>query len=529
MKVLIADDEANIRNGLRKQIDWIKLGFDEVFTAGDGLEALQIFKENCPEIVITDIVMPGLDGLNLCEKIREISKSTCIILLSGHSEFEYARKAMRMEITEYQLKPVNLKELEKIVSSAVARFNKEKKSNEDREKDNCIYREKLIDDILLGRINDPEILKEINGKTFQMRGQYGICVFTMEIDCWGALNSSFDKQKKNEMFIEIKRQVSEGLKDRKYILFQKYDHSYTIICDNEHLRDITDNKNFIKNLAKTINLSLQKRGASISIGFAGYDNFAGIPNLYKKSVACLTHKLYMGSGKVIFFNEIEGTADNDYLVQIDEKELIGSIQRLDYESCSEIITKLLIRLEEQKCTKAEVVRNICSVCKNLLVMTLNENGSQVEDIFGRNLSYISEIPDYDTIEKYREWVQGLYFLVIKELSDIKGVRHNAVILKALAYIKKNYNTELPVEAVSNHIQKSPDYFSRIFKREVGMPFSEYLNRIRINEAKKLMKNTNFLAYEISDKVGFQDYKYFVQVFRKIEGVSPSEFRKGKSV
>jgi two-component system, response regulator YesN len=102
-------------------------------------------------------------------------------------------------------------------------------------------------------------------------------------------------------------------------------------------------------------------------------------------------------------------------------------------------------------------------------------------------------------------------------------------LKAAEYIKKNYYRDLTIDELSEYVKKSPNYFSHLFKKEFGLSFSEYLNRLRVNEAKNLIKNSSMLAYEIAEKVGFQDYKYFVQVFKKVEGYSPSEFRKNKLI
>jgi two-component system, response regulator YesN len=147
------------------------------------------------------------------------------------------------------------------------------------------------------------------------------------------------------------------------------------------------------------------------------------------------------------------------------------------------------------------------------------------NMFNDNIRLIENVPWCETIDEYSKWIQNTYYVVLKGLSDINNIKHNKLILKAAEYIKINYTQDITVQELANYIQKTPNYFSHLFKREFGTSFSDYVNKIRINEAKKLILGTNLLIYEITEKVGFKDYDYFKQVFKKLEGCSPSEFRK----
>jgi two-component system response regulator YesN len=139
---------------------------------------------------------------------------------------------------------------------------------------------------------------------------------------------------------------------------------------------------------------------------------------------------------------------------------------------------------------------------------------------------IENISSFETIGEYREFVLGLYKEAFLRYSDSKKSRRSMAVQKAMDYIAKNYNTDLTVEILARRAGKTPNYFSHIFKKELGISFTEYVNKIRIEKAKELILHSNLLIYEIGERVGYRDYVYFTQIFKKNEGYPPTELRKG---
>jgi two-component system, response regulator YesN len=181
------------------------------------------------------------------------------------------------------------------------------------------------------------------------------------------------------------------------------------------------------------------------------------------------------------------------------------------------------------CADKNSIKDVCADLKNILIRTVKDQGINFEGLFGNNMNLFDDIGSFETIVEYKEWILNVYYIVITGLSDVSKIKHNPLMLKSAEYIKKNYYRNLTTEELAEHMQKNSNYFSHLFKKEFGVSFIEYLNKVRINEAKNLIKTTNLLAYEIAEKVGFQDYKYFTQVFKKLEGFSPSKLRKNNTL
>ncbi len=182
MKLLIADDDRQIRNGLAEGIDWQSQGIDIVLTAADGLEALQLFDRENPEIVLTDIRMPGLDGIELSREIQQRSNTTSVIILSGYSDFEYARQAMRYGVQDYLLKPVEIEELLRVVQAAKDRISRISQLQDEQSLHTRAFRENFLNDVLSGKLVDNTRIAEQLAKHWQIGPGTQIRVVVLEID-----------------------------------------------------------------------------------------------------------------------------------------------------------------------------------------------------------------------------------------------------------------------------------------------------------------------------------------------------------
>ena len=169
-----------------------------------------------------------------------------------------------------------------------------------------------------------------------------------------------------------------------------------------------------------------------------------------------------------------------------------------------------------------------SYIKNILFKEVIDSGVPLERLLGENKELVNIIPDYQTIDAYIEWIDSLYFLVLAGTNKGGKETRKHAIREAVYYIHQNYHQNISVEKVALHVDKSNNYFSYLFKKEMGMSFVEYLNRIRIDKAKELLNTSTYKTYEISELVGFSDYKYFSSVFKKVEGVSPTQYKNNKS-
>ena len=526
MKLLIADDDFQIRTGLKEGIEWLSFGITEVFIAQDGLEAMKIYEDKMPQIVITDIRMPGLDGLQLTEKIREISQDTSIIILSGYAEFEYARKALQFGVNDYLLKPVKIRELTKIVYEITNKIIKLSQKAEDEKNFKSSYVEKFINDFISGNIDDMVMVVD-KFKTYfnlDIKTLIGCLILEIDNDLSGVSNSALEHKK--SLYKLIKDIILSQFDVKDTILHEKYNKVILIYRVNS-----TSSKDILKlkffKLHKELNKSLKEEcKLTVSFGISNTGTIESFKKIYEQGEQALAQRLYKGAESINFYEEIKYKDSNIYSRTIDENKLKENILSYNFEGLKIIISNGFQNLKSEKISDRYVIRDICINLKNVLIRAIEEISIEFVVLFADKISFPENLENFQTIDEYKAWILNIYNIAINELSIIKGTSHNVLMMKAAVYIKINFNKDLTVDEIAKHIQKNPNYFSHLFKKEFGVSFCEYLNKIRISEAKNLFNSTNLLAYEIADKVGFKDYKYFTQVFKKLEGYAPSKFRKG---
>ena len=366
-------------------------------------------------------------------------------------------------------------------------------------------------------------------KYFNKEVYGGIECLLLEIDRYAYVTKNLTYEQKKVMYVTIKSLITNLFEDKKVIIQQRVEKLVIIFVSNNNFTRERQRAKLIE-LHKSLNRSLKEQfGISVSLGVGNSSSIINLSKIYQQSALALTHKLYLGTETIIFFNECLMNTENKYVECVNERELKEAISRYNYVAVSEQISEKFEFLKTIRCADSKLIKDICVDLKNILIRTVKEEGINFEGLFGNNMYLFDDIESFETIDAYKEWILDVFYIVITGLTDVKGIKHNPLMLKAADYIKKNFKKNLTVAELSEYIQKNSDYFSHLFKKEFGLSFIEYLNKVRINEAKNLIKSTGLLAYEIAEKVGFQDYKYFTQVFKKLEGYPPSKLRKDNSI
>ncbi|NMO97678.1 response regulator transcription factor [Paenibacillus lemnae] len=498
MKLLIVDDEVHIREGIRDGIDWNTLGFEEVVVAENGIEALELFHQIKPELVITDIRMPGMDGLELSERIRKASKITQIILLSGYSEFEYARSALTIGIHYYELKPVKLRHLIQLVKS----IKNEIKAEQEQQQEVIHYRK-----LKLWKMLEQEDYQNLNflGKElfelfgFDPKGIFVLSTFAAEEKHTVLRLEEVMKETGSPMIFAVQMETNG---DTKLILQPKF-----------HGNALQETYQFLHEVRNKVR---QQCGISLSAGLSSTGKLSQFKQLVEESATALASRIIKGNG--IYTYQKKNIDEHRHVLIRKEKELRDSISMLHFTPVQEIIYEEFSRLSEEAGLTLDKVRNMTLDLVNILIRSL------------QGLHYIDALEmqsfkHFQTMNEYMDWVLKLYQSKLEDLKTVQNVKHSPIIIKAVQYIKKNYKESLTIERLADVLAITPNYFSHLFKKETGVPFNEYLNRLRVEEAKKLLSSTDLMAYEIPERVGFQNYKYFLSVFKKYSGQSPTDYRK----
>lgn len=533
-RIMIVDDEEEIRLGIIKKIDWEANGFIVVGDAENGQDALEKAEKLQPDVIMTDIKMPFMDGLELGKKLVQLMPSIKIIVFSGCDDFEYAHRAIKINVVEYVLKPINSIELTEVLIRLKNQLDQEYNEKRNMEtlykyyvKSLPVIREQFLVGAIEGKINKDQWDEQAEGLGIDFNYDY-LSVALIHADgtlTLGEGENNISIQKEATLVpISIKKIIDENMNDYcKFVSFL-YSNMVIIIGNFEKKEDILQ---FIKGINEVCKIYERVMDLTISAG-VGYvcENPYEIRFSYRSAQNALDYRFVLGTGKAIYIDDVE--PDNSIRLQFEEQEeraMLNSIKISSEEEIETIIGNLFSKMEDLllpfKQYKIYIMEIITPILK--LVQAYNLD---IEDIFGKNFDCYGFLGEFNSIHEVKKW---LVQKAIKVNVYIKRERINSSMLlieKAKQYIKDNYaDFDVSVEKLCSELHVSPTYFSTIFKRETGMNFVNYLTIVRLEEAIKLLNTTDDKTYIIAEKVGYPEANYFSYVFKKQFGVSPSKYRK----
>lgn len=546
VQLLIVDDEIQIRRGIELGIPWKDYGITGVFTAEDSPGAIGILEKEKIQILVTDIRMPGMTGLELAEFAKKRNPDIHVVILSGYSEFEYAKKAINIGVVEYLLKPIRISELTALIQKIMGEIDTRELGEAQQRKEKL---EQSLEAYFDGEEpGDGEYERLLEAYTGHKGGQQILCmVFDFDTRGTKAANSCVNYVREQLLNKDTGREDNFLLYWGKKLVW----FTFMDICRS---RDQVIFK--MGNLLRRMNSELRKAGepgrdicgmngkckSSDYNGESGksgiYGNFglsAGVSEITplknlqfaaKAGAELLDHRLYLGG--CVLIDQADESCKNETMFSLDETaHLRLCIAGFRYGEAEKDINNQFCTMRDLKIASYDFVKGTCMNLVQLLFQTLKSSGMDVEEVLEKNRQSILAIPDLLTIEQYREWVLNVYYLILTGVSGNQGQTPNQMVITALSYISMHYRDEITVDSISSYVKKSKNYFSYLFKKEMGISFTEYLNKYRIEEAKKRMETTADLNAEIAREVGFRDEKYFSAVFRKLEGCSATEYRKKK--
>ncbi|MCM0647326.1 response regulator transcription factor [Clostridium swellfunianum] len=514
-KVMLVDDEILILDGLKELIDWETLGLEIVNTSLNGEEALKEFTEVNPDIVITDISMPKMNGLMLIKEIKAISDRTRFIILSGYDEFNYAKEAIRLGIENYILKPINEEELEATLKNTIEKLKLssklpvlEKKKIEIL-KENILYRW-VTNNISSYELKEREFVLDIKlGLSFYMAGIINL--------------KKCDNHKTYEIYLAIK-DLAEKMLDCS--VFRDLDNNIVIIYGSNDYETI--NKDF-QDMIESVETILEEKYSIfyfITLGSIenGHEN---AHKSYQTASKIQDYLLIYGYNKIItydMFSSMEGFIEDS---QLDAKEFNKVFLSKDLESVETYIGKIFDNLTTQARITPEGIYDIAIKMIFLITQLSDELKLPGWDKKENVKSLITEVLSFKTTEEIKEVVllksREFINLVNEEQSSI-----SPIVQQVISHIDKHYGEELSLKTLAQKYNINPSYLGQVFNKEIGESFSDYLNKIRNEKAKELLLNTNLKVNEIAVKVGYIDTSYFYRKFRDYFGISPNTMRSSKN-
>lgn len=503
-KVMLVDDEKLITEGLKNLIDWEKLNLEVVATANNGEEALRKLKEEKVHIVITDINMPVMTGLDLIKEVKGKDNKTNFIILSGYDEFSYAKKAIEYGVDSYILKPIDEEELEKTLIKLLARIEKSKK-----EKKDVLYKNTKLLQFINGKINKEEILKIEDELNIPLRGKS----YTV---------SSIILNKKNEdgKYINID-EIIEEYSGKNYELLHKFD-GQTILINSWDLdvknEDVLKYFNFIKDkLIEKIEGDVFIAVGDVTKDIDLLKNSLNSSNKLKKYI--------LTEGTNICLTSEDVTNIKDYKTNFSKE-----IERLN---------KIIIEKDGSgaKMFLEGLIDDIALTPKNIydlsirVVMLIDK----ISDEFKVDKKYVKDSLSSNIVELCSESTRdSIKAFLVSEIEELISVmysttkRYSPVVSQIVSNIEERYSEELSLKTLAYQYNINSSYLGRIFTKEVGMSFSDYLNKVKNTKAKELILETNMKINDIAKAIGYTDTSYFYRKFKKYYGICPSTLREMKN-
>ncbi|MCR5214257.1 MAG: response regulator [Eubacterium sp.] len=543
-KVLIADDEKIIRMGLRGILDWEAYGFEIAGEAATGREVLTKMLEIKPDLVLIDIRMPGITGLEALGMARNGGFNGKVIVLSGYSDFQYAQEAIDVNVVSYLTKPVDLPKLEKTLIEIKIQLDQENTDNRTRDLYFKHAREKLLKDIMTGDIDIDDLEEKRNELGFEY-GPYRVVM---------AEKYSLKQEDPEYSFSEILRLSESRLRREKKGKIEKSDTSFEeIIDDDGYVTILIKGKDAEDKLQEALvkfdmEMPPEKNSPLDSIFLAmgpKVEEAVSIPDSYEVASYYMKNRFFCDKGQhyvspehppygvEIRYGEIMD--DENYMV--DDSMSADTVREKLLEPYSNLLIESIQVFNRHKL--AEGLRNLQEQLY-LTNLTVEQIKDLLLDIYLKVKEKVmvlynkAEIPfkaDSETVA----YIRNAYYLYeiitfISEQADmiitaIGGSSRDSILDDVVFYIEHNYAFNITLENLAPLFGYNSSYLGKIFSKRMGVNFNTYLDQIRIEHSKELLLSGKAQVYKVAEMVGYKNVDYFHIKFKKYVGISPAEYRK----
>lgn len=518
-KVFFVEDEIVTREGIRDNVDWKANGFEFCGEAPDGEMALPMVQATRPDLLITDIKMPFMDGLQLSKIIRERMPWIKVIILSGHDEFEYARKAIKLGVTEYLLKPVTVQDLHNVLQKVAAQISDERKEQEDLRKlrdeveaNRAVLREKFLRKLVMGTVASSDAIEQSESLGMDLVARcYRVMVIKITL---GDPAHTLDYRECDRV-----RQIVAGLVEKNpdvFLLEKDLEELVLVMKGNSPEYLLEEGELLQTQIERQIDRSKSK--LTIACGMPK-NRLADVYQSFIEALVTIKNNAVRSS------TEPDSRIDKAELLKID-KSAVENYLKCGVKADFDPFFDTHIRPIGESACRSSLIRNYIFI--DLMLATakyVNELGGSIDQIIPDLDRIGADLAGMQTIEEIHAQTRDIVCGAIAFRDSQTTNQYASMIRQAKEYISQQYiEPDLSLNRVAACVNLSPCHFSAVFSQETGTTFKEYLTEIRIQRAKELLRTTALHSSEISDQIGYNDPHYFSYVFRKSTNCSPKEFR-----
>ncbi|HHV98627.1 MAG TPA: response regulator [Clostridiaceae bacterium] len=528
-KLIFADDEALVRNNITKLVQWEKYGFEMVGCCANGHELLEMVEKDPPDLVITDIDMPFISGIDAARQMKNDFPTVKIIFLTGYDDFNYAQQAIDLKVAKYILKPVTAQNMLTCLKEMKEILDKERLQNRNMTLlENFYYQNKsmlqnaFLNSLLTTEVNNAEAAKKVEllRLDYLASKQFQVAVIMED----GNYSGDWSDESASLMNFAVYSITKEILEDRKI--------GSAILGDGRVVALLTNAKNAserywkdkVVTVLEEIRAYIEKYlDFTVSIGVGNIcHSYNSIHRSYNEAISALGYRYAIGTNRVIFINDIEPQRHNTPVFNKEkELQLLACIKANNRDEIIQMIDTLI---KDVACrTNIDQLRSYVISIIICIVREAESIGLDTQELL--RLGDIRKILDLKTVKQLKDTVLNVCFSLMENISQNRRNNCSASIEEAKCYIHEHYaDFNISVDAVSQHLHLSSSYFRALFKKETGTTFVNYLTELRMQKAKALICSTSMKIYEIAEAVGYSDPQYFSYCFKKRFKMAPNELR-----
>ena len=532
IKVFLVEDEMVIRNGIVKSINWEKEGYRLVGEASDGELAYPMILKEKPDILLTDIKMPFMDGLELSRLVKQELPDTKILIFSGYDEFEYAKEAIRIGVTEYLLKPVPSEQLLEVMRriskqieqdreerEILRQYQEDMKENVERERQN------FFSHVIRGEVSIGEAVK--NGKKYGMdlsAGFYSIILFK--------IFSTPEENIVSEHIWKICEKIETKVDEIPYAYyFQRGIDGWVFLLTAESKEQMEERQ---KNLCDCLAEIMKNERKVEYFGGIGkpVERIRNLGQSFRDAERIFAERFTRQSNQFLSgFEKMDVYKDDEF--QIKDLGDVGKSREMiekflnngTKEELEEFMDTYFIRMKEDK-LQSTLMRQYIIMDIYIVIMSFCEKIDAVNHDYQQETEKLkSTIQNMNSVSEIRSYITYMLNQAIELRDSISKKRYADIIKAAEKMISEHYmSEEISLNSVADSVGMSPSYFSSVFSKESGKTFVEFLTETRMEKAKELLMCSALKTSEIGYEVGYKDPHYFSYIFKKTQGCSPKDYR-----
>ncbi len=526
--ILLVDDDAVFRTQMKSRMDWEKEGYVIVSEARNGREAIECIETCRPDIIITDISMPVINGIELIDYVSECHKEIQVIALSAYNDFDYVRGSLRKGALDYILKnQLSNEYLLEILQAASGRLS------ESRRQESCqpsVNREKAIQEFLILLLSGCVSSREEIRKRLQELGmemlEKGLAAAVMEPDN-ERLKKDLDEGEYYQFLYSVKSIMEESANSDRGVLTAIIGRNRILVLIPLLERNLRLFQDHYRKLLVGMRDNVKRfMNENISFGVSSLcTDVIKLPIYYGEAAGILESKRFQG--KTFFIAEAGNDQKAQKILTLDiglEREICKSIQGKTDTAPDTIVRRIFDGFIEDGCSN-EDIQMVLAELLNIVTREIRESDIPAEQIFQEGSLSYQTLHKFKNLLELKEWFAGIYERLDQFIRKSRSTsRYNENTRKSIDYMERNFCSRVSLGDIAKAVSVNSSYLSRLFKNDTGINAMDYLNKIRMENSARLISEGKFTLKSIADKVGIQNYNHFFKLFKKYYGITPGEYK-----